>query len=142
MRIFSDVKVICGLGFRNGTIPVCVYLNTLHTLFVGRICDNLGSSCALCEKSMKICSGFFFCILIPKIAGTTTLLQRFHPKNYKFKMATENPVNFHNSASNCLITLILVSKSMFWGLRNPLEHTKIKYVVIQVRKFHLFIKLG
>ena len=34
------------------------------------------------------------------------------------------PVNFHNSASNCLITLILVSKSIFWGPGNPLEHNE------------------
>ena len=68
-------------------------------------------------------------MLIPKIAGTTTPLQRFHPKNL---------VNFYNSASNCLITLILVSKSMFWGKR--LEHKKIKYVVIQIPTFLLFIK--
>ena len=79
-------------------------------------------------------------MLIPEIAGTTTPLQRFYSKNSKFKMAAENLVNFHNSASNCLITLILVSKFMFWGSRNPLEHKKIKYVVIQIPKFHIFIK--
>ena len=55
-------------------------------------------------------------------------------------MAAENLVNFHNSASDCLITLVLVSKSMFWGSRNPLEHTKIKYVVIQIPKFHISFK--
>ena len=58
-------------------------------------------------------------------------------------MAAENLVNFHNYASNCLITLVLVSKSMFWGgggARNPVEHTKIKYVVTQIPKFHIFIK--
>ena len=55
-------------------------------------------------------------------------------------MAADNLVNFHNSASNCLITLVWVSKSMFWGSRKPLEHTKIKYVVIQIPKFHIFIK--
>ena len=81
-------------------------------------------------------------MLIQKIVETMTPFQRFHPKNSKFKMATEKLINFHTSASNCPITLILVSKSMFGRSRNPLEHPEIKYVVIHIPKFHIFLKLG
>ena len=112
---------------------------------VGRICNNLGPSRALCEENMKICSGFFWVCWLQKLREP-----RRHssgpppPKNSKFKMATENLINFHNSASNCLFL------HWFWWLNpcfggqgiqwNIQKLNMYSYVVIQIPKFHIFIK--
>ena len=73
---------------------------------------------------MKTCPWGFSDVLISKIAGTTTSLQRFWLKNAKFKMAAKNIVFAHSSVISNSFTMILGSAPMFSGSRIPLEHIK------------------
>ena len=89
---------------------------------VGRICNNFRLSCALPERSMKLSPMGFLRMLISKIAGTTTSLQRFPPKMKKFKMAATKHVFAHKMALSSPITMIFMSIPMFLGSRNPIKH--------------------
>ena len=71
---------------------------------------------------MKLCPRGVLGMLISKIAGTTTSLQRFPPKIKKFKMAATKHVFAHKMDLSAPITMILMSIPMFLRSRNPIKH--------------------
>ena len=71
---------------------------------------------------MKLCPRGVLGMLISKIAGTTTSLQRFPPKIKKLKMAATKHVVVHKMALSAPITMILMSIPMFLRSRNPIKH--------------------
>ena len=60
-------------------------LSLSGSILVERMCDIFCLSCALPDKSMKLCLQGFLSMLISKSAGTTMLFQWFSLKNAKFK---------------------------------------------------------
>ena len=66
---------------------------------------------------MKLCPRGVLGMLISKIAGTTTSLQRFPPKIKKFKMAATKHVFAHKMAPSAPITMILMSIPMFFKVK-------------------------
>ena len=78
--------------------------------------------CALPERSMKLYPRRVLGMLISKIAGTMTLLQRVLPKIKKFKMAAPKHVFAHKMALTASINIILMTMPMFLRSRNPIKH--------------------
>ena len=73
---------------------------------------------------MKLCPRGVWGMLISKIAGTTTSLQRIPPKIKKFKMAATKHVFVHKMALSALITMILMSIPVFKVKESNKTHLK------------------